>query len=329
MLFFFLHSGNLLPTVRKRLLNPSDYRSNTMYQTNKTKIVATLGPSSNCKEDILSLVEAGMDVARINLSHGDRKSHAHFIEAVTQSRDISGKGTAILLDTRGPEIRVGELGEGTLLEENQQVTLSCTKCSDNAIEVNYDKIADDVSPGDFILLDDGKMRLQVLSCTENDVTAKVIVGGLLHSRKRVSLPDVNVNLPSITDEDRADIIFGVQHGVDFIAASFVRRADDVWEVRKVIEEAGGNQNIIAKIENRQGVENLQEILDAADGLMVARGDLGVGDACRRSSGHPEKDHQGGEQGRQAGDYRNPDAGVNDFQPDPDPGRSIRRHQCDI
>ena len=246
-----------------------------MYETNKTKIVATLGPSSHKEEDILSLIEAGMDVARINLSHGDHDSHAHYIRTIRHTRDISGKGTAILLDTRGPEIRVGELGPGRILTEGDIIILTSIAGSENTILVNYDKIADDVAPGNFILLDDGKMRLHVTGCEKGSVTARVIVGGLLTSRKRVSLPDVDVNLPSITDQDREDIIFGVKNNVDFIAASFVRRADDVWEVRKVIEEAGGNQDIIAKIENRQGVENLTEIIDAADGLMVARGDLGV------------------------------------------------------
>ena len=246
-----------------------------MYETNKTKIIATLGPSSHNEEDILSLIEAGMDVARINLSHGDHDSHAHYIQTIKHTRDISGKGTAILLDTRGPEIRVGELGEGRQLNEAEIIVLSSNPETENAIQVNYDKLSQDVSSGDYILLDDGKLRIQVVNSYNGSVTAKVIVGGLLHSRKRVSLPDVDVNLPSITEQDEADIIFGVQQDVDFIAASFVRRASDVWVVRKVIEKAGGNQDIIAKIENRQGVENLQEILEAADGLMVARGDLGV------------------------------------------------------
>ena len=219
-----------------------------MYQTNKTRIVATLGPSSQRQEDILSLVEAGMDVARINLSHGNRESHAHFIQAITQSRDISGKGTAILLDTRGPEIRVGELGEGRLLQKNQQITLSCTSGSDDSIEVNYDKIADDVSPGDFILLDDGKMRLQVTSCRNTDVIARVIVGGLLHS-------------PQESEPSGRECQSSVNHGTGpgryhfrggtgrRLYCRFLRQESRRYlEVRKVIEEAGGNQNIIAKIE---------------------------------------------------------------------------------
>jgi len=246
-----------------------------MYELNKTKIIATLGPSSHTEQDILSLIDAGMDVARINLSHGDRESHAHCIETVTRSREISGKGIAILLDTRGPEIRVGNLGNGRALTFGNIVVFSNREECEDAIPTNYAKLSKDVQPGGFLLLDDGKLRVRVIRTDDHDVTAQVVVGGLLQSNKRVSIPDVSVNLPSITHQDEADIIFGVENGVDFIAASFVRRADDVWEVRKVIEAAGGNQSIIAKIENRQGVKNLQEILEVADGLMVARGDLGV------------------------------------------------------
>jgi pyruvate kinase len=246
-----------------------------MYKTNKTKIVATLGPSCQTEEIIISLINSGMDVARINLSHGDHESHARFIATTRQTRQQTGKWTAILLDTRGPEIRVGQLGDGRRLEENEVVIFSGNSADTECIPVNYKGIATDVSTYDFILLDDGKMRLQVEKVEGERVYARVIVGGLLHSQKRVSLPDIDVNLPSITEQDREDISFGVSQGVDFIAASFVRKADDVQVVRSVIEAAGGSQWIIAKIENRQGVENLDEILDAADGLMVARGDLGV------------------------------------------------------
>jgi len=245
-----------------------------MYTKNKTKIVATIGPSCKSLATVIDLIKAGMDVARINLSHGDRESHTEMIETVKQAREKAASSTAILLDTRGPEIRVGELGSGLFLKKGENVIFSSDFIPET-IAVSYNKLADDVCSGDIILLDDGKMKLQVVDTAGTLVTARVLVGGLLHSRKRVSLPDIDVNLPSISFEDHDDIVFGVEQEVDFFAASFVRKADDVDHIRQVINDCGGSQFIIAKIENRQGVKNLTEILATADGLMVARGDLGV------------------------------------------------------
>ena len=248
-----------------------------MNKTNKTKIIATLGPGIKSKEKIVELIRAGMNVARINLSHGERDSHAEFIELVKQARDIAGTYSAILLDTRGPEIRVGDLQEPLMLEIGATliITAGQANLSENRINVNYPGLIDDVQPGNRILLDDGKLALQVAHITDGEVYTTILVGGKLSSRKRVSLPDCDVNLPSLTEQDQLDIAFGVSQEVDFIAASFVRKAEDVWAVRKILDENGGRQAIIAKIESRQGVENLAEILEAADGLMVARGDLGV------------------------------------------------------
>lgn len=241
----------------------------------KTKIIATLGPSCYAEQSIVDLIGAGMDVARINLSHGNRESQSHFIETVKRARSRTATWTALLFDTRGPEIRVGELPEELLLVEGERVIFSTASNDPGTIPVSYDGLPRDVAVGSVILLDDGKLQVEVEAVIDHRVTTRVLAGGRLASRKRVSLPDAIVNLPSITEEDRADIIFGVQQGVDFIAVSFVRTADDVRVVRQVIASAGGNQGIIAKIETRQGVENLAEILDEADGLMVARGDLGV------------------------------------------------------
>ena len=247
-----------------------------MYKKNKTKIVATLGPSCKSERSILELIGAGMDVVRINLSHGDRQAHTEKIKNVRRAREKAGRATAILLDTRGPEIRVGELGTGTFLNSGDTVVLSSNgEHKADTIPVNFTKFGEDVSAGSVILLDDGKMKLQVTHTDGTLVTAEVLVGGMLSSRKRVSLPDIEVNLPSLSDKDRDDIIFGVAQEVDFFAASFVRKAEDVENVRQVIRDCGGHQAIIAKIENRQGVNNLAQILEAADGLMVARGDLGV------------------------------------------------------
>jgi pyruvate kinase len=244
---------------------------------NKTKIIATLGPRSQTEEDILHFINAGMNVARINLSHGDRQTHERFIDLVKKARRKADADTAILLDTRGPEIRINDLPADIMLVEGQELTITTdhSSCNDRRVGVNYPGFASDVQEGHRILLDDGKLALRVISVANGDVLTTVVTGGRLSSRKRVALPDSLVNLPSLSDKDKEDIAFGVMKNVDFIATSFVRCADDVWAVRKIIEEHGGNQAIIAKIENRQGVDNLGSILQAAEGLMVARGDLGV------------------------------------------------------
>lgn len=244
---------------------------------NKTKIVATLGPATTSENKIIELINAGMNVARINLSHGDPASHTRCIELVKKARLATKSYTAILLDTRGPEIRVGDLAEPIFLVKGNSLTIASnsTNCSTGRICVNYPGLADDVAVGNRILLDDGKLIIRVDAIKGGDVITTVLAGGKLTSRKRVSLPDSEVKLPSLSEKDIADIALGVQHNIDFIAASFVRNAEDVRAVKKIIKDNGGHQDIIAKIENRQGVENLEEILDAADGLMVARGDLGV------------------------------------------------------
>lgn len=244
---------------------------------NKTKIIATLGPESQSVSQILKLIQAGMNVARINLSHGNAASYERLINNIKEARKEAGTDTAILLDTRGPEIRVSEMEHEIDLIKDQEliITNKADTVSSSRITVNYPNLSADVRIGSRILLDDGKLAIMVTSINDGDVYCKVLTSGHLASRKRVALPDVDVNLPSLSDKDKRDIAFGVQQDVDFIAASFVRQASDVWAVRKIIEENGGDQAIIAKIENRQGVKNLDEIIHAAQGLMVARGDLGV------------------------------------------------------
>jgi len=244
---------------------------------NKTKIVATLGPRSQTEDEVFAFIDAGMNVARINLSHGDRQTHGRLIDLVKKARRRADTDTAILLDTRGPEIRVGDLKADLILQDGQELTITSdpATCSETRIAVNYPEFAAQAQEGHSILLDDGKLALTVIRIEGGDVITRVVAGGRLMSRKRVSLPDTVIDLPSLTDEDIDDIAFGIAKNVDFIAASFVRSAGDVWEVRRIIEEHGGRQAIIAKIENRQGVDNLDEILEAAEGLMVARGDLGV------------------------------------------------------
>lgn len=244
----------------------------------KTKIIATLGPASSSVDQIHNLILAGVDIFRINLSHGDHHSQAALIKAIKEARSREECETAILLDTRGPEIRTSAIEGGYIpLEQGQTffLTSRVVPATANRIGVNYQGITDDLDIGDNILLDDGNLALHVLGFNDGEIRTEVTVGGKLGEHKRVSLPGVKVNLPPLMDKDIDDIRFGTEMGVDFIAASFVRKAEDVLEVRRVLEEAGGGQKIISKIENQEAIDNLEEILDHSDGLMVARGDLGV------------------------------------------------------
>ncbi len=244
---------------------------------NRTKIIATLGPKSETVEQIADLIEAGINVVRINLSHGNEESYRNLINNIKEARKRVQADTAILLDTRGPEIRVQELEHPLLLSEGMEIVLTNKPETQSATRIgtNYPGLANDVQKGSRILLDDGKLSLLTTAVEDGDVYTRVKIGGQLSSRKRIAIPNENVNLTSLSEKDKQDIAFGVEQDVDFIAASFVRRADDVWAVKKIIEDNGGDQAIIAKIENRQGITNLDEILDVADGVMVARGDLGV------------------------------------------------------
>jgi pyruvate kinase len=244
----------------------------------KTKIIATLGPASHSVEQIYKLILAGVDVFRINLSHGDHNSQSALITAVKDARKQADRETAILLDTRGPEIRTSEIEGGTVFLDQGQtffLTTDTVVATSERIGVNYCGIADDLNIGDNILLDDGKLALRVVSLHGNDIRTEVVTGGYLGEHERVSLPGGKVNLPPLMDKDISDIHFGSEMGVDFIAASFIRKAEDVLEVRRVIEELGGKQQIISKIENQEALDNLEGILELSDGLMVARGDLGV------------------------------------------------------
>lgn len=199
------------------------------------------------------------------------------VRNIKKARKQLKKHTAILLDTRGPEIRVGKMDDPIILAEGRRINISGdeTQCSTTTLAVTYDKIAQEIRPGTRILLEDGKMALEAETIDGNTVSARVIVGGILTGHKRVSLPGINVDLPSVSPEDREDILFGIDQKVDFFAASFIRKKEDVLHFRQILEENKGSQHLIAKIENRQGVKNIDKILDVADGLMVARGDLGV------------------------------------------------------
>lgn len=244
----------------------------------RTKIVCTIGPASESVEVLKQMMLAGMNVARLNFSHGTHEDHAKRIAAIRQAASEVGKNIAIMLDTKGPEIRLKKFANPPVtLEPGQKFTLTTREVlGDNTIvSVTYMDLPNDVKPGSMIAVADGLIALEVESVEGGDVHCRVINGGQLSNQKGVNLPGVNVNLPSITDKDIADIHFGLEQGVDFIAASFIRKASDVIAIRQIVEEYGAEIDIIAKIESRQGVDNLEDIINVADGVMVARGDLGV------------------------------------------------------
>ncbi|HHT69644.1 MAG TPA: pyruvate kinase [Firmicutes bacterium] len=244
----------------------------------KTKIVCTIGPASESPETIRALLRAGMNVARLNFSHGALDEHLGRINNLREAAEELGVNLALLLDVQGPKIRVGRLPGGPIeLIPGQEYTLTVEPCEgdETRIFVDYPHLNRDLRPGSIIYIDDGLLELRVQNVQGPDVTCQVVVGGELSSRKGLSLPGVDVDLPPITKEDEEHIRFGVKHGVDFIAASFVRKGEHVEAVRRIIQDAGGTQHIVAKIESSAGLRNIDEIIAAADGIMVARGDLGV------------------------------------------------------
>lgn len=245
----------------------------------KTKIVCTLGPATNDVEIMKQLIQNGMDAARINFSHGTYETHAETIAKLKQAREELNAPIPLILDTKGPEIRVKTFKEDKVrLEEDATFTLTTRDVEGdvNIVSVTYADLPKDVHRGSRILIDDGLIELKVEDITETDVVCKVVNGGVVKSRKGVNLPGVEVNLPSLMEKDIEDLKFGVENGFDIVAASFIRSAEDVLKIRRVLEENGGGQmHIISKIENQQGVENIDKILESSDGIMVARGDLGV------------------------------------------------------
>jgi pyruvate kinase len=247
----------------------------------RTKIICTIGPKTNTMEMIGKLVEAGMNVMRLNFSHGSHEYHASVISNLRKYLIASRRMCAIMLDTKGPEIRTGKLKDGkeVVLHTGQKfrVTSDMSVLGDETIVAqSYEKLAETVSCGSLILIDDGLIALQVERVEDNIVHCIVKNGGVLGETKGVNLPNASVDLPALTDKDVSDIRFGVEQKVDFIAASFIRKASDVEEIRETLKRFGGSRiKIIAKIENQQGLDNFDDILQVADGIMVARGDLGV------------------------------------------------------
>ena len=250
----------------------------------RTKIVCTMGPNENDYELLLKLAKT-MDVARFNFSHGNHEEHLGRLEMLRKARKEVGRPIAALLDTKGPEIRTGVLegGNKITLQEGDEITLTTEEVvgTKQKIYINYEHLHEDVKPGNVILIDDGLIGLEVLSVNGQEIHCKVTNGGELGERKGVNVPNVPILLPSITEKDIEDIRLGISEEFDFSAASFVRSADAIRQIRALLDEAGSQMKIIAKIESQEGLDNLDSIIDEADGIMVARGDLGVEVEARR------------------------------------------------
>jgi pyruvate kinase len=245
----------------------------------RSKIVCTLGPSSNTPEIIGALIDAGMNVARLNFSHGSHADHAKMLAVVRAEAERRGKAVAVLLDLQGPKIRVGKFATGAVeLPAGSTFTITTDTSvvgDQHRVSTTYSDLPKDVKAGDMILLDDGYMSMQVTNVTTTDVTAIVIAGGTLKNNKGINLPGVDVTAPALSEKDREDIGFALRYGVDYVALSFVRRAEDVREAKRLLTVDGVSIPVISKIEKPQALDRLESIIDASDGTMVARGDLGV------------------------------------------------------
>ena len=244
----------------------------------KTKIICTIGPASESPDKLEELMKAGMNVARFNFSHGDHEEQRKRFDNVIAIGKKLNLPVATLLDTKGPEIRLKEFVNGKEeLTKGQLFTLTTNDVlgDNNICSITYKGLVNDVEVGGKILIDDGLIEMKVLRITDTDIECEVINGGKVSNKKGVNVPGANLSMPFISEVDRNDIIFGAQTGFDILACSFVRRASDIVEVRKLVEDNGGKMTIIAKIENKEGIDNLEEIMEVADGVMVARGDMGV------------------------------------------------------
>ena len=244
----------------------------------KTKIICTLGPSTDKDGVLRELIANGMNVARFNFSHGSHEEHKGRLDLLKSLREELGKPVAVLLDTKGPEIRLKDFKNGTeMLEAGQTFTLTTrdVEGTKEICSITYKDLPQDVAPGGTIMLDDGLIKLQIQTVNDTDIVCTVLNNGKIKNKKGVNVPGVHLSMPYMSQRDKDDIIFGIEQGFDFIAASFVRTAQDVYEIRNLLNEYDSNIRIIAKIENREGVNNIDSILAAADAVMVARGDLGV------------------------------------------------------
>lgn len=245
----------------------------------KTKIVCTLGPATDDEKVLRSLIEEGMNVARFNFSHGSHEEQMGRLKLLRRIREEMNRPVAALLDTKGPEIRLMEFAEGKVeLKDGQTFTLTTEEIKGDAtrVSITYKELPEDVKPGDRILIDDGLIGMEVTEVKGTEIVCHVLNGGMVSNKKGVNVPNVELSMPYISEKDYSDIVFAVENDYDFIAASFVRTAEDVLAIRKILSEKGGEEiNIISKIENMQGVLNIDEIIRVSDGIMVARGDMGV------------------------------------------------------
>lgn len=245
---------------------------------NRSKIVATVGPASNTYETLTKLVQAGVDVFRLNFSHGTHMVHKEVIQHIRAINKELGTHVAILQDLQGPKIRTREIQDGEVfIEEGQKLLITTEDIVGTAekISTTYQPLPEDIKKGDTILIDDGNIELRVEGVKDNEVETTVIYGGSLKSRKGINLPDTNVSAPSLTEKDHKDLLFGLENEVDWVALSFVRKAEDILELKKIIAEHNVHTKVVAKIEKPEAIRNIDEIINATDAVMVARGDLGV------------------------------------------------------
>ena len=245
----------------------------------KTKIICTLGPSTDKDNILKELIRSGMDVARFNFSHANHEEHLGRLKKIEKFREELNIPVATLLDTKGPEIRIGDFKDNKRiqLKEGQTFTLTTRPIEgdETQVSISYPNLIYDIDPGTTILIDDGLIEMIVVEMTPTDIICKVKNAGIISNKKGVNVPGIHLSMPFISDKDREDILFGIKHNFDFIAASFVRTAEDIRDIRKMLNKHNSQTKIIAKIENLQGVDNIDEIIEVADGIMIARGDMGV------------------------------------------------------
>ena len=246
-------------------------------QTKRTKIVATIGPASWSEDTIRSMIRAGMDVARINFSHGGHERHSETIDTIRRVAEEEGVVIAIMCDIQGPKIRIGAVEEPLQLNAGDSITLTLDEATgkDNVVNLPHPEFIKDIQQGMQLLLDDGNMEFRVERTTPKSLISKVVIGGTLTSRKGVTAPNAHLTLSAITDKDRADVEFALSKNTDYVAMSFVRSADDIRELKWLMRHLGGDAGVIAKIEKHEALENIQAIIEACEGIMVARGDLGI------------------------------------------------------